>query len=596
MDLGVASTQELVDAAAAIAAELATRPAPESPAACMELAETLAAASDAHEAALAGFVARVDAAGETRRWGLPSTQAWLRSRLGMRDARAKERVTLARHRHRLPVVAELLARGELSYGYATTVADAVARLDDDDCAKAETLLLDMIGQGFSPGKVAALGRRIREVIAERDGHETAPVDVQRGYERSWIDSTRSLEGGRYIKGWLNAEDAAVWDGTLAPLAKPAGPDDHRDLPERTAAALSSVLSGGHKATKVTVICDLDTLTGGHAPARLTDGTPIPAPQARRIALAAGVSPLLLGTGNTPLYLGHKVRFATAAQRQVLETLYPTCAVQGCEVPGTLCEVDHVNGWALGNSPTDIDKLALCCGWHNRYKHTNLQHIHTTHDPATGRYTYRLHPPGTPTNHPQNTNPPTAEPPTAEPPTAEPRTAEPWTAEPWTAEPWMVEPSTEEPRPSERRIAEPQTAEPRATAPGSVEPRATEARTTEARTAEPRTVEARTVEARTVEARTVEARTVELRTAELRATAPGSVEARTVEARTVEARTVEARTVEARTVEARTVEARTAEPRTAEPRTTEPQTVEPRTPHPRTELQTTEPPNTIHWAA
>ncbi|WP_171069527.1 HNH endonuclease signature motif containing protein, partial [Actinomadura geliboluensis] len=107
---------------------------------------------------------------------------------------------------------------------------------------------------------------------------------------------------------------------------------------------------------------------------------------------AGVSPLLLGGGNTPLYLGHRVRFATAPQRQVLETLYSTCAVEGCDVPGTLCEVDHVHGWALGRSPTDIDQLALTCGWHNRYKHTNPHRIHITKNPD-GRYTYRLHPPG-----------------------------------------------------------------------------------------------------------------------------------------------------------------------------------------------------------
>lgn len=407
MDLGEASTTELVNALAAIASELAARTAPESAAECMELAETLAAASDVQESALVGFIARVDESGELRRWGFPSAQAWLRSRLGMRDQRAKERITLARHLHRLPAVTELLARGELSYGYATTVADAVARLDDDDCAKAEILLLDMVGQGFSPGKVAAFGRRIREVITERDGHDQAPQDAQRGYERSWITTTRSLDGGRYINGWLNPEDTAIWDGTLAPLAKPtkptkptgptgpAGPtglDDPRDLPERTAAALTAVLSGGHKATKVTLICDLDTLTGSHTPARLTDGTPIPAPQARRIALSAGVSPLLLAGGHTPLYLGHKVRFATTAQRQVLETLYPTCAVQGCEVPGTLCEVDHINGWALGNSPTDIDKLALCCGWHKPLQ--THQPPPNPHHPQPHHRPFHLPPPPT----------------------------------------------------------------------------------------------------------------------------------------------------------------------------------------------------------
>jgi hypothetical protein len=392
VELETASTMELVNALSAIATELATRDAPESAAACLELTETLAAASDMQESALAGFIGRVDATGEQQRWGYPSTQAWLRSSLGMRDNRAKERLTLARQRHRLPQVTERLAAGDLSFGYATTVADSIARLDDTDCAEAETTLLGFVDQGFSAGKVAAFGRRIRDLIAERDDTETAPdEDTKRGYAKSWLTTTRSLDGGRYVKGWLNPEDAAIWDGVLAPLAKPAGPDDRRDLAERTAAALSSVLSGGHKATKVTVICDLDTLTGGNAPARLTDGTPIPAAQARRIALAAGVSPLLLGRGNTPLYLGHRERFASAAQRQVLETLYSTCAVRECETPGTLCEVDHVNGWALGKSPTDIDQLALTCGWHNRFKHTRPDQIQITKDPD-GRYVYRLLPP------------------------------------------------------------------------------------------------------------------------------------------------------------------------------------------------------------
>ncbi|MGP4026670.1 DUF222 domain-containing protein [Actinomadura sp. 3N407] len=386
--LGEASAMELVDVVSAVAAELAHREPPESPAACMELSESLAAATDRLESALAGLISRVDTSGEVQRRGLPSTQAWLRSQLGMRDTRAKERLTLARQRHRLPTVLERWATGELSFGYAATIAGAVARLNDEDCRAAEDILLGMVDQEFSAGKVASFGRRIRDVIAERDGTEMPDGDSRRGYERSWIDSTRSLDGGRYIKGWLNAEDAAIWDGTLGPLAKPAGTDDRRDLSERTAAALSSVLSGGHRATKVTVICDLDTLTGGSAPARLADGTPIPAEQARRIALAAGVSPLILGRGHIPLYLGYRERFATPGQRRVLETLYPTCAVVGCEVPGTLSEVDHVNGWALGNSPTDIDQLALTCGFHNRYKAANPTQINIRRT-TDGRYSYRL---------------------------------------------------------------------------------------------------------------------------------------------------------------------------------------------------------------
>ncbi|MFI0356293.1 DUF222 domain-containing protein [Actinomadura sp. 9N407] len=389
--VGSLSTGELVEMAASIAAELARRETPRSAAVCIEQAETLARASDVLEGTLARLIAVVDAAGEVRRWGYPSAQAWLRSGLGMRDARAKERVLLARHLPRLPEVAERLTGGSLSLGHAAAIVQAVARLDDDDCAKAQTLLLDMVDDGFSAGKVAAFGTRIRDVIAERDGTEQAPDDAARGYRRSWITTTRSLDGGRYVKGWLNPEDAAVLDGTLSSLAKPAGPDDPRDLAERTAAALTSVLSGGHRATKVTLICDLDTLTGGDIPARLPDGTPIPAEHARRIALSAGVSPLLLGPGSIPLYLGRRARFASPAQRRVLEALYPTCAVQGCEVPGALCEVDHVDGWALGNGSTDIDRLTLACGWHNRWRHTNPHQIHIHKDP-NGRFVYHLLPP------------------------------------------------------------------------------------------------------------------------------------------------------------------------------------------------------------
>ncbi|KAB2345098.1 HNH endonuclease signature motif containing protein [Actinomadura rudentiformis] len=390
-DLSAASTAQLVEAAAVIATHLAQRAAPDSGSVCMELAEELATAIDQAEYALAGLIAVVDRSGEPKHWGLSSTQAWLRCRMGMREGRAKERITLARQLPRLHRVNAQMATGDLSYGYAATVADAVHRLSDEDCARAEDIFLAAAGEGLSAGKVARLGAKIHDLVVERNGDDKPPEDVRRGYQRSWLAVSRSLDGGCYVKGWLNPEDTALLDGTLAPLAKPAGSDDRRDLAERTAAALSTVLSGGHKDTRITVIADLDTLTGGDTPGRLRDGTPIPAAQVRRIALNAGVSPLILGPDHVPLYLGHAVRIASSGQRRVLETLYDTCAVQGCEVPGLLCEVDHVDGWALGNSPTDIDKLALCCGWHNRWKHTHPDQIQITKTDE-GRYRYRALPP------------------------------------------------------------------------------------------------------------------------------------------------------------------------------------------------------------
>ncbi|MFG2002805.1 DUF222 domain-containing protein [Spirillospora sp. NPDC048911] len=391
-DLGSASTAQLVEAAAAIAATLACRPAPESGAACMELAEKLAVVIGQYECALAGMIGVVDRTGQMKGCGLASTQAWLRCRMGMRDSRIRERVTLARQLPRLDRVREGLARGVLSLGYATTIAQAVQRLKNgEDCVAGEGILLEAAAKEVPVDEVARLGTKLHDLIAEVNGTDKPPKDVQRGFDRSWVVKSRALDGGCFINGYLNPEDNATFDGVIAPLAKPAGSDDQRDLAERTAAALTTVLSQGHKDTRITVIAHLETLTGSDTPGRLRDGTPIPAAQIRRLALNAGISTLILGAKGVPLYLGRTARLASPGQRHVLETLYDTCAVQGCAVPGFLCEIDHVDGWALGNSPTDIDKLALCCGWHNRWKHANPKQMHISRGDH-GRYVYRTLPP------------------------------------------------------------------------------------------------------------------------------------------------------------------------------------------------------------
>ncbi|TDC53485.1 DUF222 domain-containing protein [Actinomadura sp. KC345] len=172
----------------------------------------------------------------------------------------------------------------LSFGYAAAIAGAVARLDDEDCAAAEEILLGKVDQDFSAGKVASFGKRVRDVIAERDGTEQAPDDAKRGYERSWIDSTRSLDGGRYIRGWLNAEDAAIWDGTLGPLAKPAGAFVRSGRPRpaaRGGVTLVRRCSGPRAVCARTPRADRDSRTRRRGSRRGGSGTPSPSGPAGR---------------------------------------------------------------------------------------------------------------------------------------------------------------------------------------------------------------------------------------------------------------------------------------------------------------------------
>lgn len=376
IDSETASTAELIAAALQIAAELANRKAPESGTDCMDLAEELLTVIDRCEAAVSPLIDRVDESRETRSAGHGSTQAWLRSACGMHGGRARDRVTVARQLPRLNEVTDQFIRGDLRYGYVTVITNAVSRLNDEDTATAERLLLDHVDEGMTVRELAKYATHIHDHLARLNGTEP---DARHGYQRSWVKQTGSADGGAFIKGWLSPEDAALLRGCLESLTKPAGADDPRDHAERTADALHTILSGGGRNWGATVIIDHTTLQPDHSQdeqpgdtrlprdgAWFADGTPIPPERARQIALTAGISALILGPHGLPLYLGRTTRIVTPAQRRALEALYPTCAVNDCDVAATVCEIDHVTPWTNGGV-TNIDQLAPLCTFHNRYK-------------------------------------------------------------------------------------------------------------------------------------------------------------------------------------------------------------------------------------
>ena len=64
-----------------------------------------------------------------------------------------------------------------------------------------------------------------------------------------------------------------------------------------------------------------------------------------------------------IYLGRSKRIASADQRIVLHAKERGCTAPGCDVPGYLTEVHHVDEWATGGL-TNIDKLTFCCTAHH----------------------------------------------------------------------------------------------------------------------------------------------------------------------------------------------------------------------------------------
>ena len=66
----------------------------------------------------------------------------------------------------------------------------------------------------------------------------------------------------------------------------------------------------------------------------------------------------------PIYLGRSRRIASPDQRIVLHARDRGCTAPGCDMPGYLCEVHHVDEWAAGGQ-TDVDTLTFACGAHHR---------------------------------------------------------------------------------------------------------------------------------------------------------------------------------------------------------------------------------------
>src|SRR5262249_42055510 len=60
----------------------------------------------------------------------------------------------------------------------------------------------------------------------------------------------------------------------------------------------------------------------------------------------------------PLYLGRSRRIASPDQRVVLYAKDRGCTFPGCDAPGYVSEVHHVDEWVAGG-PTNVDLLTFC---------------------------------------------------------------------------------------------------------------------------------------------------------------------------------------------------------------------------------------------
>ena len=281
----------------------------------------------------------------------------LRNDLKQSRGGAKREVQFAGRLTDLPATAGALAAGAITAQHARTIADAAAHTPVDE---AELLA----AAEREPADVFA--RTVRDHVNERSAGEDLEERRRRQRAQREVSLKQESNGMYKLFGTFDPVAGARIETALGAAAKQlwhAEDAKRRATPaQRFADALEMLVTrngtGKAQSTTLLVIADYDTVTGQLRDARLADGTPLAPSELLRLALDADILPALFDTKGQPLWLGHKYRHASAAQRIALAARDKGCAV--CGASNSFCQAHHVIWWENGG-PTDIDNLCLLCG-------------------------------------------------------------------------------------------------------------------------------------------------------------------------------------------------------------------------------------------
>ncbi len=293
----------------------------------------------------------------------------------------------------LPATAQAWRAGHLDEQHLRVIQTFTRELPEhipaDTVTRAERFLAHH-ATTLRPDQLEKLAQRAA-VLINPDGKFS---DTDRARHRGFTWCPQRPDGMSIGKLIATPELRANLDAWLARFAAPgmANPDDQTpsitDDPsdERAGADRRSYAQRQHDALNVLVRCQLGNpalgvhnglpvtvivsttlqeLTTGAGHAVTGGGTLLPMRDVIRMARHAYHYLAVFGDHQSrPLYLGRAKRIASPDQRLVLYAHDRGCTFPGCDAPGYLSEVHHVDDWAHGG-PTDIDALTFACHPHHK---------------------------------------------------------------------------------------------------------------------------------------------------------------------------------------------------------------------------------------
>jgi 5-methylcytosine-specific restriction endonuclease McrA len=342
-----------------------------------EIAE-LSAHVDAATACLLELIREFDARGGWSN-GFRSCADWLSWRVGLDLGAARERVRVARALGTLPLLAQALARGELSYAKVR----ALTRVATPETE--ERLLA--VGRAGTAVHVERIVRGWRRVDRQAEARETARQHASRA-----LHVHQDEDGMVVLRGRLEPEVGALLLRALAAAretlyqqsrgaaaaTRPADPSaDPPTTAQQQADALALLAEtalhhgldpgGPGERYQVVVHVDAPVLADPEQPGQpvLEDGAHVSAETSRRLACDASRVVMRHDPDGRLLEVGARTRTIPPALRRALHHRDRSCRFPGCGVP--FGQGHHLRHWARGG-PTTLSNLALLCRRHHRAVH------------------------------------------------------------------------------------------------------------------------------------------------------------------------------------------------------------------------------------
>ncbi|WP_165400156.1 HNH endonuclease signature motif containing protein [Motilibacter rhizosphaerae] len=309
--------------------------------------------------------------------------SWLRHHTHVGEADARSRVRVARALRSLPLAADALAEGWVSWQHVRRLAPVVGYLADtpDELPRLEKTLVD-----FARDNTADDLTRLVQAAAEAAGvGESAAEREQRRLAQRSFTTTTALDGWRHVTGLLSPELGDLLEQVLTGLAAPVpgidGGPDARSAAQRRhdaladaiglVADLDTVPEVNGSRPRLTLVADVATLRaddpawGARSPLASVLTRSLGPAALELLTCDAVITPLLTTGLGVPLAEGRAKRFATSAQLKALKARDGGCIVPGCD--RVRLEAHHTIPWSKGGL-SDLSSYVLFCKRHHHIAH------------------------------------------------------------------------------------------------------------------------------------------------------------------------------------------------------------------------------------